>query len=140
MKSPVHEPRDASQYPIANAYTSGAPPCESRELLKSAARLTVHMSSDDGHGMSFKPKVLAATPGKELRWLGTLGLHGIVDGEHYFILSTNEGGDTMRLNHGERFPGVLVAFAKGSAGKGDAGYEAFSVALKEQVEHLKQAG
>ena len=35
---------------------------------------------------------------------------------------------------------MLVAFVKGSAEKGDSGYEAFSVALKERVEHLKQAG
>ena len=31
-------------------------------------KLAVHMTG----GMSFKPKVLAATPGKELRWLGKL--------------------------------------------------------------------
>ena len=52
------------------------------------------MSGDGGHGMSFKPEVLVGTPGKELRWLGGLGLHGIVDGEHYFVLSTNEDGTT----------------------------------------------
>jgi hypothetical protein len=56
----------------------------------------------------------------------------------YFILSTNDDG-TTRLNHGERFSGALVAFAKGSAGKGDAGYEAFSLALKQRVEHLAKA-
>jgi hypothetical protein len=88
------------------------------------------MSADGEHGMSFKPEVLVATPNEELRWLGKLGLHGIADGEHYFILSTNDDG-TTRLNHGERFSGALVAFAKGSARKGDAGYEAFSVALKD---------
>ena len=57
--------------------------------------------------------------------------------EHYFILSTNED-ETTRLNHGERFSGVLVSLAKGSAGKGDAGYEAFSLALKQQVEQVGQ--
>jgi hypothetical protein len=101
-------------------------------------RLVVHMSSDGGHGMSFRPEVLVATPGEELRWLGKLGLHGIADGEHYFILSTNNDGST-HLNHGETFSGVLVAFAKGSAGKGDAGYESFSLALKERVERLRSA-
>jgi hypothetical protein len=100
-------------------------------------RLVVHMSADGGHGMSFRPEVLVATPNEELRWLGKLGLHGIADGEHYFVLSTNDDG-TTRLNHGERFSGALVAFAKGSAGKGDAGYEAFSLALKQRVEELSQ--
>ena len=102
-------------------------------------RLLVHMSADGGHGMSFKPEVLVATPDEELRWLGKLGLHGIADGEHYFILTTNADG-TTRLNHGERFSGALVALAKGSAEKGDAGYEAFSLALKQRVEQLGQAG
>jgi hypothetical protein len=101
-------------------------------------RLVVHMSADGGPGMSFRPEVLVATPNEELRWLGKLGFHGIADGEHYFILSTNEDG-TTRLNHGERFSGVLVAFAKGSAGKGDAGYEAFSLTLKRRVEERDRA-
>jgi hypothetical protein len=101
-------------------------------------RLVVHMSADGGHGMSFKPEVLAVTPNEELRWVGRLGFHGIADGEHYFILSTNDDGST-RLNHGERFSGVLIALAKGSAGKGDAGYEAFSLALKQRVEQLCQS-
>ena len=51
--------------------------------------LVVHLLADGGHGMSFKPTVLAATPGEELRWLGKLGFHGIADGEHFFILTTN---------------------------------------------------
>ncbi len=101
-------------------------------------RLVLHMSADGGHGMSFKPEVLVATPNEELRWLGKLGLHGIADGEHYFILSANDDG-TTHLNHGERFSGALVALAKGSAGKGDAGYEAFSLALKQRVEQLGPA-
>ena len=99
-------------------------------------KLVVHMPADGGHGMSFKPEVLAATPNEELRWVGKLGFHGIADGEHYFILTTNEDG-TTRLNHGERFSGALVALARGSAGKGDAGYEAFSLALKQRVEQLR---
>jgi hypothetical protein len=121
-----------------SSYGEWCPSMRIEGALKVGSKLTVHMSSDGGHGMSFKPEILVATPSKELRWLGKLGLHGIVDGEHYFILSTNEDG-TTHLNHGERFSGVLVAFAKGSAGKGDSGYEAFSVALKERVEHLRKA-
>ena len=121
-----------------SSYDEWCPTMRIEGALEVGSRLTVHMSGDDGHGMSFKPEVLAAIPDKELRWLGKLGLHGIVEGEHYFILSTNEDGST-HLNHGECFSGVLVAFAKGSAEKGGSGYEAFSVALKERVEHLNQA-
>ena len=99
-------------------------------------KLVVHLSRD---GMTFKPEVLVATPNKELRWLGKLGLHGIFDGEHFFVLTTN-GDGTTRLNHGERFSGALIALARSSAkkGAGGGGYEAFSLALKQRVEQLRQ--
>jgi hypothetical protein len=101
-------------------------------------KLVVHLTGAGGHGMSFKPKVLAATPGKELRWLGKLGLHGIADGEHFFILSTKDDG-TTRLNHGERFSGALVALARGGSANSGTAYEAFSQALKQRVEQLDRA-
>jgi hypothetical protein len=85
--------------------------------------------------MSFKPKVLAATPGKELRWLGKLGLRGIAAGEHFFVLTTNNDG-TTRLNHGERYSGALLALERHDSRSNDANYEAFSQALKRRVEHL----
>ena len=56
---------------------------------EAGTKLHVHLT-----GMSFKPKVLAATPGKELRWLGKLWHRGIAAGEHYFVLTTNNDGTT----------------------------------------------
>jgi hypothetical protein len=101
-------------------------------------KLVVHLTGNGGRGMTFKPKVLAATPGEELRWLGKLGLRGIAAGEHFFILTTNDDG-TTRLNHGERYSGALVALAKRSSANSGAAYEAFSQALKARVEHLNTA-
>ena len=77
-------------------------------------KLVVHLTGAGGHGMTFKPKVLAATPGKELRWLGKLGLRGIAAGEHYFILTTDDDG-TTRVNHAERYSGALLALATDSS-------------------------
>jgi hypothetical protein len=34
----------------------------------------------------------AATAGQELRWLGKLGFGELIDGEHFFILSSNDDG------------------------------------------------
>ena len=48
------------------------------------AKLVVHANPPGRRGMTFKPKVLAATPGEELRRLGKLGIHGIAAGEHFF--------------------------------------------------------
>ena len=101
--------------------------------LEVGTKLHVHLT-----GMSFKPKVLAATPGKELRWLGKLGHRGIAAGEHFFVLTTNADG-TTRLNHGERYSGALIALAKGSSANSGAAYEAFSQALRQRVEQLNKA-
>jgi hypothetical protein len=96
-------------------------------------KLVVHLIG----GMSFKPKVLAATPGKELRWVGKLGLREIAAGEHFFVLTTNQDG-TTRLNHGERYSGALVALTKHDSRSNDTAYEAFSQALKQRVEQLHE--
>jgi hypothetical protein len=108
-------------------------------VAEAGTKLVVHMSASGGHGMTFRPTVLSAIPGRELRWLGKLGLHGIVDGEHYFILTPNEDG-TTHLDHGERFSGILVALAKGSArASNNSGYDAFSQALKQRAESVRES-
>ena len=44
------------------------------------AKLRARMRPVGSRVMTFKPKVLAAEPGKELRWLGRMGVGGIFDG------------------------------------------------------------
>lgn len=97
------------------------------------AKLVVHMTPPGGRAVTFKPTVLVATPGQELRWLGRLGVRGLFDGEHSFVLTPN-GDATTRLTHGERFTGVLVALLKGTLKNTPAGFEAFNQALKQRVE------
>lgn len=96
-------------------------------------QLVVHLASNGGRGMTFRPTVLAAVPGQELRWLGKLGIGGLFDGEHSFVLTRNADG-TTRLTHGERFSGILVAPFKGTLKTSNAGFEAFNAALKQRVE------
>lgn len=118
------------------AYGEWNPSLRIEGTAEVGTKLVVHMSGGGEHGMSFRPKVLVATPCEELRWLGKLGFRGIVDGEHFFILTTNEDG-TTHLEHGERFSGALVALARGDSAKNDTGYEAFSQALKQRVENSR---
>ncbi|MBM3944800.1 MAG: SRPBCC domain-containing protein [SAR202 cluster bacterium] len=58
-------------------------------------------------GMTIGPTVVKADANKELRWRGRLGMPGVFDGEHYFMLEEIAPGKT-RFVHGERFTGVLV--------------------------------
>jgi hypothetical protein len=70
---------------------------------------TLHITLRDVHGgkMTFSPRVEVVRPGQELRWIGHLGIPGIVDGEHDFLL-TDVGPGTVRLTQQETFSGVLV--------------------------------
>jgi hypothetical protein len=87
-----------------------------------------------GKGMTFRPTVLVAEPGRELRWMGRLLLPGIFDGEHYFQIEPL-GSGSVRFVHGERFSGLLVPLLKSSlAGGTKAGFVAMNEALKARVE------
>lgn len=96
-------------------------------------RLVVHLAGRGGRGTTFRPTVLVATPGQELRWIGRLGPGGLFDGVHSFVLTANPDGST-RLTHGERFTGILVALFKGATTNGQAGFDAFNEALRRRVE------
>jgi hypothetical protein len=97
------------------------------------ARLVVHLVGNGGRGTTFRPTVVAATAGRELRWLGRLGPGGLFDGEHSFVLTAHADGGT-RLDHRERFTGILVPLLRSATRDGHAGFEAFNRALKERVE------
>lgn len=74
---------------------------------KVGTKLKIKMSLDGGRPLDFRPKVLVSNPPKELRWLGSLWLHGLFDGEHLFeihILSDNQ----VRFVQSEQFSGILV--------------------------------
>ncbi len=97
------------------------------------ARLVVHIRPPGGRATTFRPTVLVATPGQELRWLGGLGVRGLFDGVHSFVLTPQPDG-TTELVHGERFTGVLVPLLKGLVKNSAAGFEAFNRSLKDRVE------
>ena len=93
------------------------------------SRLTMRMP-----GMTFRPTVTVATPGQELRWIGTLGVKQIFHGQHSFVLSPNHDGST-RLTNQEEFSGALVTLTRPllRRPKND-GYAAFNKGLKQRVE------
>jgi hypothetical protein len=120
------------------AYREWHPDTRIEGIAQAGTKLTVHMGAGRGRGTTFKPTVLAATPGVELRWLGRLGFGGMLDGEHFFILDRNADG-TTHLTHGERYSGALVALTKPFLNNegNQAGYEDFNRVLKQRVEHLQ---
>ena len=87
-----------------------------------------------GTSIKMNPVFLKIEKDKELRWKGKLGISGIFDGEHYFVLQVISAEQT-KLIQGEIFSGMLVPFLKKMIhGNTLAGFEAFNAALKQRVE------
>ena len=99
------------------------------------SKLRVTVQPRGGRPMSFEPKVLVYNAGREFRWLGTVLVRGVFDGEHSFTLS-EQAANTCRFAHEERFSGVLVPLIMGGAMRADtqAGFEAMNQALKQRIE------
>tara|TARA_R100000278_G_C5377313_1_gene131182 strand:- start:53 stop:310 length:258 start_codon:yes stop_codon:yes gene_type:complete len=83
--------------------------------------------------MTFKPVILKLEPSKEFRWKGKLGIKGIFDGEHFFILE-KETDDSTRFIHGEKFSGILVSLMGKTLDKTKEGFEIMNEAIKRECE------
>jgi hypothetical protein len=69
--------------------------------------LEVYLQPEGAKGMTFRPRVLTAEPGRELRWLGHLLIPGLFDGEHIFIIEPLVTGG-VRFIQREIFTGLFV--------------------------------
>lgn len=101
--------------------------------LQVGETLTLRMFPAQGKPMTFRPRVLAVDPQRELRWIGRLMVPGVFDGEHRFLLSPVEGGAT-RLVQAERFSGVLIPFTKSVVDRTVNDFHRLNEALKKYVE------
>lgn len=96
-------------------------------------RLRVRLEPPEGRGMTFRPRLTAVEPERQLRWRGRLGVPGLFDGEHCFRLIPTGQGRT-RLVHSETFKGVLVPVLGRGLDSTRDGFEAFNTALKDRAE------
>lgn len=101
--------------------------------LSEGATLTVEVAPPGARAMTFRPTVLTAEVGRELRWLGHFLVPGLFDGEHSFRLEELPSGGT-RLIQTERFRGLLVGPAGGTLEKTRLGFEQMNRALKQRCE------
>jgi hypothetical protein len=78
--------------------------------------------------------VLAVEPGRELRWIGHLGIPGLFDGQHIFELKPSEGGKTTFVQR-ELFRGILLPFLAGMLRSETArGFSEMNQSLKVRAE------
>ena len=97
-------------------------------------KLTVYLKPPGGMGMSFKPRVVKVEANREFRWLGHLGLPGIFDGEHIFVIEP-DGDSRCRFVQREEFKGALASLMLLMIGKSTRrGFDDMNQALKARVE------
>ena len=96
--------------------------------------LSFHFVDAEGKpGMEITPTLLAMTPDQELRWQGRLWLPGIFDGQHAFVLTSQQAGTTT-LTHSESFSGILIPFAGSVLDDTEENFHHFNQALKNHIE------
>ena len=119
---------DLPSYPSWNPFIR-----EASGQLAAGERLDLKMQPEGGRAMRFRPTVLEAEPGRELRWRGRLVAPGVFDGEHRFAIEPTAGGS--RLIQEERFTGILVPLlAKGLRKRTLPAFEQMNEAVKERAE------
>ncbi|MGN9837827.1 SRPBCC family protein [Nonomuraea sp. H19] len=96
-------------------------------------RLVLRMFPENGRPVTFKPEVLAAEPGKRLKWVGHLIVPGLFDGTHEFTLTATPEGGT-HLVQSESFKGLLVPFLGKLIEGTTRNFENLNEALKKRVE------
>lgn len=97
-------------------------------------RLTVTLTPPGGRAMTLRPKVIRLEPGREFRWLGSLGVRGLFDGEHGFRVVPEDVG-RCRFEHFEMFRGLLAGPILWMVGRPTRqGFEAMNRALKARAE------
>lgn len=104
------------------------------------ARLDARIQPPGGRAMRFRPRLLAANPDRELRWLGHLGVPGVFDGEHSFRIEPLDT-DRVRFVQEESFAGLLAPLVLRFVERGTRqGFEAMNRALKARAEQPAVAG
>ena len=119
---------DTSRYPDWNPFVESL-----TGELRPGARLEARIAPPGGRPLTFKPVVVCAEPGRELRWLGRFLVPGLLDGEHSFRLEPLPSGGT-RFVQSERFSGLLVGPLRRMLRQTVLGFAQMNHALRQQAE------
>lgn len=102
---------------------------------KPGEKLAATIGSEGNKPMDFAPLVLVNEKEKEFRWVGKVGISGIMDGEHYFLLESAGSGKTKFIQ-GEDFTGLLSGiFMLMIREDTEGGFKAMNEALKARVKN-----
>jgi hypothetical protein len=106
--------------------------------IKKGENIDVFLKLPGKKGMRFRPRLLTVEPGKELRWIGRLGIPGIFDGEHIFSIETVEE-DKIHFIQREKFSGLLSSvLLRSIASPTTQAFKEMNEALKRRSEKTKK--
>lgn len=99
-------------------------------------RVAVTLTPPGKSAVTMRPTIVKLEAGRELRWLGSLGIRGLFDGEHGFRVVPEDVG-RCRFEQFETFTGLLVAPIMWMVGGATReGFEAMNRALKTRAETI----
>jgi hypothetical protein len=101
-------------------------------------RLRARIRPPGGPALTLRPKVTALEPSRRLEWLGRLGIPGLFDGRHSFVLEALPDGRTV-LTQAEEFRGLLVPLTGSMLSRTESGFTAMNDALRDRAELLAGA-
>ena len=120
---------DFNSYPKWNPFVR-----EISGKVEVGAALNVYIKPEGGMGMKLGPAVVKFQENKIFAWKGKLGVSGIFDGQHEFILEPNADGGILFVQR-EEFTGLLVPVLWPMLRKNTGrGFEDMNKALKSLVE------
>jgi hypothetical protein len=100
---------------------------------QTGAQLVVRLQPPGGRGITMRPRVQAADRARRFSWIGHLGVRGVFDGTHEFLLAGGDGSTTFTQR--ETFTGALVPLTGRLLARTEDGFRAMNAALKERVEN-----
>jgi hypothetical protein len=120
---------DLESYPEWNPFFVKA-----KGRLAVGNELDVTMQPVGKSAQSFSPEILEIHQRRRLVWRGRLGIPGLFDGTHYFLIEP-VNATSVKFSQREEFSGILVPFA--GFEPYERGWEKMNAALKRRAERTR---
>ena len=106
--------------------------------MQVGGRLTLRMQPVSGSAVTLRPTVVEVVKWRRLRWQGRLGVRGLFDADHLFLVEPR-GPSGSRLVQHEQFNGLLVPFQRSLDHGTLPALHAMNAALKDRAERATAA-
>lgn len=108
--------------------------------LEPGRRLRVRLKLPGAGVSTVRPRLTTVKPASELRWLGSMGMPGIFDADHRFLIE-RAGEHAVLFQQEEHVSGAAVPLLwKGLDRHARRGFEQMNSALKQLAEQTERRG